>query len=255
MKILVIAHNTFRETIRDKILRVIIGLCFLIIVASRAIAEISLGQDLKVIADLSMGAIDTFGMVLCVFIGTGLIYKEIDKQTLYTVLARPLSRWQFILGKYIGMAATLAVSVGLMASVFCAFYWLSGGKLHPTMLICIFMLFLGLMLLNAIAVFFSTMASPTVSAICTIAIFIVGRATFELKFLAEISTGIKQQLVMALYYVLPNFYNFSSIKQAATHQIALENPWGLMLGSLGYCVVYSFFLLYMSSLVFSKRNL
>lgn len=259
MKILIIAHNTFRETIRDRVLRVIVGLCLVVILASRAIAEISLGQDLKVIADLSLGAIDLFGMVLCVFIGTGLIYKEIDKRTLYTVVSRPVHRWEFIIGKYLGMGTTLFVTLSLMGAVFCLFYALNGGRLNWIMLGSVYLLFIGLMLLNAIAIFFSTMASPTVSAICTVVIFIIGRATYELKYLAERFTGVTQDAVMALYYLLPNFNNFN-IKMAAVYgrfdavQHMEVNP-AIFVHSLTYGVAYIALLLYLASVIFNKRNL
>ena len=147
---------------------------------------------------------------MCVFVGTGLIYKEIDKKTLYTVLSRPLARWQFIVGKYLGMGATLVVAFALMGGVFCCYYAILGGSLHWLTLGAVFLLLTGLMLLNAIAIFFSTMASPTVSAICTVAVFIVGRGTHELKFLAQTyCSGISRDLIMGVYYLLPNFSNSS----------------------------------------------
>lgn len=252
MRIIVIAKNTFLETIRDRVLWVIVGLCLVVILASRAIAEISLGQDLKVIADLSLGAIDFFGMILCVFVGTSLIYKEMDKRTLYTVLACPLDRWEFIVGKYLGMGATLTVSVVLMGIVFLAFFLVTGGIFHWKMAGAVLLLLMGMMLLNAIAVFFSTMSSPTVSAISTVAIFVVGRATYELQFLAERFIGIKKSLILFFYYLLPNFNNFN-IKLAAVYDLAV--PWNVWVWAFCYAAVYSLVVLYLSSLIFAKRNL
>lgn len=259
VKIFIIAQNTFRETIRDRVLRVIVGLCLVIIIASRAIAEISLGQDLRIIADMSLGAIDLFGVVLCVFIGTGMIYKEIDKRTLYTVLSRPIHRWEFIIGKYLGMGATLVVTIFLMGTVFCLFFLLNGGTLNWIMLGCVFLLWVGLMLLNAVAIFFSTMASPTVSAISTVIVFIVGRATYELKYFSEMYQGIVKNLIMGFYYFLPNFSNFN-IKIAAIHNKLtavshVQVTPTFFLWSVLYCFLYSAFLLFLASIIFKKRNL
>lgn len=252
MRILVIAKNTFLETVRDRILRVIVGLCLLVILASSAIGDISLGQDIKVIADLSLGAIDFFGMILCVFIGTSLIYKEMDKRTLYTVLACPMHRSEFILGKYLGMAATICVTVFIMSLVFFVYFSLSGGSFNWNMFTCVVLLLAGLMLLNAIAVFFSTMASPTVSAISTVAIFILGRASDPIKWFAETFVGIQKTALMLLYYVVPNFSNFN-IKAAAVHDLAV--PITSVIWALVYGLFYSFLVLYLASLIFNKRNL
>ncbi len=252
MRILVIAKNTFLETIRDRILRVIVGLCLLVILVSSAIGDISLGQDIKVICDLSLGAIDFFGMILCVFIGTSLIYKEMDKRTLYTVLACPMHRSEFILGKYLGMAATICMTVLLMASVFYAYFGLCGGIFNWHMLTAVVLLLAGLLLLNAVAVFFSTMASPTVSAISTVAIFIIGRTSEQVKWYADLFTGFKKTALLLFYYVVPNFANFN-IKLAAVHDIAV--PFTMIGWALMYSLVYSLLVLYLASLIFNKRNL
>lgn len=254
MRVLQIAKNTFRETIRDRILRVIIGLCFIVFLISKGIAEISMGQDIKIIADFSLWGIDVFGMTLCIFIGASLIYKEVDKRTLYTVVACPLSRWEFILGKYLGMNATLALSVLLMGIVFYIFFWICGGVFHWKMVGAIFLLFLGLTMLNAIAIFFSTMASPTLSAVFTVAIFLTGRASYELKYLSERYIGIKRDIFMWLYYLLPNFNNFN-IKLIAVHDLPIDHPIASFCGAIGYTLLYSAFMLYLASIIFKKKNL
>ncbi len=252
MKVLIIAQNSFREAIRDRVLRVILGVSLLVIVCSSIIGEISLGEELKMILDLSLGAIDLFGVILCTFIGAALIQKEIEKKTIYTLLARPIHRWEFIFGKYIGMVLTLAVSVFIMGTVLCVFYILMGGTFNINMIGAVFMLFMGLALLNAISILFSCMASSTVSSIATIAVFLVGRSTHHLKSMAIVNDNpIFLKVTMFAYYLLPNFNNFN-FKSNAFYSLSISGE--MYLYSTVYALVYSFFVLLLASFIFEKRN-
>ncbi|MBP7431889.1 MAG: ABC transporter permease, partial [Candidatus Hydrogenedentes bacterium] len=117
MRVLAVARNTFREAVRDKVLYVLLLFAAAAIFGSKALGWISIGQDIKIVKDLSLAAVSVFGVLIAIFVGTNLVYKEIDKRTIYTILCRPMHRWEFILGKYAGLAALLALVTAVMAAV------------------------------------------------------------------------------------------------------------------------------------------
>lgn len=259
MKILLIAHNTFRETARDHILRLIVLLSLLVIFASQAIAEVALGDRTKVISDISLGAMDFFGTVLTLLMTTGLLYKEMQKRTLFTILSHPVTRTQYLLGKYLGIATTLFICFCLMYAFLSLFLYFYGRNPSWMMIKACFFLLLGLLLLTAIGFFFSTFLPPISSAVATLLIFIAGRTSYEIQYWAESFTGLTRNCLETAYYLLPNFTYFN-IKMAAVHEdwkaIATRevNQDALVYGIL-YFLAYTSFILYASILVFRKKNL
>lgn len=253
MKFIPVALNTFRETIRDRILRVIVSISIFVIIISKIIGELSIDQDLKILVDFSLASIDMFGVVLCIFLGASLIHREIEKKTLYTVLSCPVHRWEFILGKFLGISATLFVTTGIMGLFFCTYYVFMGGELTVHIVGAIFLIFLGLVVLNSIAIFFSILSSPSVSIIVTAIIFFVGRSSYHLKYISQFyRTALIEYIALGTYYILPNFNNFD-IKKEATHAMMVSIDtyiYALVYGSL-----YSLLMIYLSSLVINKRNL
>lgn len=259
VKIFLIAQNTFRETARDRILRFIVLLSLLIILASQAIAEIALGDRTKVISDISLGAMDFFGIVLTLLMTTGLLYKEIQKKTLFTVLSHPVSRTEYLLGKYIGIATTLLVCFCLMAILLGIFLYWNGRNPSWMMINACFFLLLGLLLLTAIGFFFSTILTPLSSALATLLIFIAGRTSYEIKYWSESFTGLGKYFLETMYYLLPNFMYFN-IKMAAVHEEwkAITNREAspdMFFYAILYFLAYTSFMLYASILVFRKKNL
>src|SRR5438445_5199205 len=115
-----IAFNTFREAVRDRGLYNLVYFALLLVGSTPLFGKISIGLERIVLVNLGLTAITIFGMVIAIFIGIGLVSKEIDKKTLYTVLSRPVRRWEFILGKYFGLSLTLAVNTFFMAVGFFA---------------------------------------------------------------------------------------------------------------------------------------
>ena len=258
MTIFTIASYKFKAVFRGKIFRSIMASSFLMILFSKALAFISMGQDLKIIIDFSLAAIDIFSMMLCLFIASRLDNAK-NLVDLYPVLVGPLPRWKYILGEYLGFAATLTGSMTIMSTLFLLFFWLNGGQIIWLMIAAIFMLWCGVLLLGAIALFFSMITSSATSAIFTLALFIYGRASFELKYLAHQCSGAVKQFLLLLYYATPNFSYFD-IKSAAVHnsyqavrQFQMDASiflWGPL-----YALLYIALLLYLSILIFNKKNL
>src|SRR2546426_9203591 len=111
----VVALNTFREAVRDRVLYNLVFFALLMMVAAIAVGQISIGIEQTVIVSLGLSAISVIGLLISVFIGVALVSKEMDKRTLYTLLAKPVRRWEFLLGKFAGLVLTLAVNTAAMA--------------------------------------------------------------------------------------------------------------------------------------------
>ena len=109
MKIRAVAWNTFREAIRDKILYNLVFFSLLIMGVSTYLGDIALGKSVKVIQDVGLASMSVFGLLIAIFVGIGLVYKEIQRRTIYTLLAKPISRGQFLVGKYFGLVMTISL--------------------------------------------------------------------------------------------------------------------------------------------------
>src|SRR3954463_1326099 len=172
-----IAYNTFREAVRDRVLYNLVIFALLLIGASLMFGQISIGIGKIVLINLSLTAISIFGVVIAIFIGTGLVSKEIDKKTLYTVLARPVRRWEFILGKYAGLAGTLAVNTFFMAIGFLIallYVTHSFSRADASLFAALYFIGLEFLVITAIAMLFSTFSSPLFSAVFSFSLFVIG---------------------------------------------------------------------------------
>src|SRR4051812_26418741 len=182
-----IAVNVFRESVRDKVLYNLVLFAILLIGASLLIGELTAGQDVKIIKDLGLTATSIFGLFIAVFIGIGLVSKEVERRSIYSLLAKPIRRSQLVIGKYIGLALTLAVNIAIMAAAqYAVLAYMAWGApenvvrswdappLDPALLVAIVLILVELMLVTAIAVFFSTFSTPMLSAALTFALFVVG---------------------------------------------------------------------------------
>src|SRR5437870_5256105 len=110
-----IALNVFRESVRDKVLYNLVFFAVMLIAVSYLLGQLTAGQDIKIIKDLGLAAMSVFGLFIAVFIGIGLVSKEVERRSIYSLLAKPISRQQFIVGKYAGLVLTLAVNLTVMA--------------------------------------------------------------------------------------------------------------------------------------------
>src|SRR5205085_10360863 len=117
-RIRLVAWHVFKESVRDRVLYAIAAFAVLLVMASLLIGQITAGQDLKIIKDLGLATIELAGVLMAVFIGIGLVSREIDRRSIYSLLAKPLARWEFIVGKFLGLTLTIAVNVGLMTAAF-----------------------------------------------------------------------------------------------------------------------------------------
>ncbi|MEJ2110039.1 MAG: ABC transporter permease [Acidobacteriota bacterium] len=261
-RILVIARNTFRENIRDKVLYNLILFALIMILSSLLIGQLSLGNEVKIILDLGLASISIFGMLIAVFLGIGLVYKEIDKRTIFALLAKPVHRYEFILGKYLGLLYTLFVNVIVMAiglELAILYHgtvsWDGLLRLVPA----VFLIFLSLALVTAIALLFSTFSTPALSALFTFFLWVIGHFSRDLLRFSEISeSGFVKWICSIAYYVIPNLTIFKIVDSrylmpdaAAVYRQA--DP--VLIGSTTlYCLLYCAVILSLSVLIFLRRD-
>jgi ABC-type transport system involved in multi-copper enzyme maturation permease subunit len=251
MKVLAIALNTFREAIRDRILYLLLVFALLLIGASRALSLLTVGSEEKIVKDIGLSAISLFGVATAIFVGVGLVFKEIEKRTIYTLVSKPIHRSQFILGKYLGLVMVLAVNIVIMTAFFYALL-LAKGWADAAMARAVVLTFVELILVTAIAILFSSFSTPILSSLFTVTVFIIGHLTWGLQMLAErVEGGLSRGLCHALYWVLPNLERLN-VRGMVVHgtpvpleQIALAAAYG---------VSYTIIVLGLAMVVFRRRD-
>ncbi len=248
----VIAVNAFRESLRDKILYNLVLFAGLLIGLSVLLADLSITEHHKVIADMGLAAINLIGVIIAIFVGISLVNKEIERRTIYTIMARPISRSSFIMGKYLGLALTLFVNLTIMMAVFLLTLWLYHVPIQASFFQAVALIFVEILVVTAIALFFSTFTSTTLSAIFTLGLYVIGHLTADLQTLVSNSGSSPiTSFVDLLYYLCPNLEMLNIKGQAAVGIVAA--PEYVMMASL-YGLMYAGVLLIGACLVFQQRD-
>jgi ABC-type transport system involved in multi-copper enzyme maturation permease subunit len=260
-----IAVSVFRESVRDKVFYNLVLFSLLMIASSFLIGQLTAGQDVKIIKDLGLAATSMFGLFLAVFIGIGLVSKEVERRSIYSLLSKPITRAQLVLGKYCGLTLTLAVNMAVMAiALYTVLAYLAWGvpadiraawdapALDPALIKAMLLIFAELALLTALALFFSTFSSPMLSAALTLGLYIVGHFSGDLRnFQQVVDSAAAVAVARGLYWVLPNLAQFD-VKSDVVHGVAV--PIGYMAMTVAYAALYITMLLAIASLVFSRRD-
>lgn len=251
-----VALNTFREAVRDRVLYNLVFFALLMIVSAIFVGEISIGVEEMVIKSLGLSAISVIGLLIAVFIGVGLVSKEMDKRTLYALLAKPVRRWEFLLGKFGGLLLTLAVNTLAMAvGLFAALLYVKRHleSFDVVLLVAIYFILLKLMLVVALALLFSCYSTQLLAILYTTAFYVAGLFVEDMRTFHSATTGAEPSALMrVLSYLLPNFENFN-VMAAAAHGRAI--PGTLILQNTAYAGIYCAIVLLIAVAVFSKRNL
>lgn len=251
MKILAIGLNVFREAIRDKILYNLLFFSLIMISGAGLLSTLTVGERVKIIIDIGLAGMNIFGVLIAIFLGISLVNKEIERRTIYTILSKPIRRSQFLLGKYIGLSMTLMANTMIMSMVFVVTLWLMGEQFSGPLFIPIGMIYLELLVIVAVSLFFSTFTTATLSAIFTIAVYVVGHLSSDLLGLARKMSISGQLILQVVYYTLPNLENFN-YKGYASHLIPI--PGGIIGFSTLYGLTYVIVLLVSSILIFQYRE-
>ena len=260
-----IAIHVFRDSVRDKVLYNLVLFAVGLIAASYLIGQLTAGQDVKIIKDLALSATNVFGLFIAVFIGIGLVAKEVERRSIYTILSKPVRRHELVLGKYAGLVLTLAINLSIMViamyGVLGYMSWVESEEFKrgwvapaadPAMLKAVFLIFVQLALITAVALFFSTFSSPMLSAVLTFSLYVVGHFNNDLRnFQDVVDSRAAVYLARGLYYVLPNLAPFD-VKAAVVHAQPVTLEYIAL--TTGYAVLYIAVLLVMAVLVFTRRD-
>ncbi|HRH42184.1 MAG TPA: ABC transporter permease subunit [Pyrinomonadaceae bacterium] len=252
-RIFIIASNTFREAVRDRVLYNLVLFVLLLTASAIFLGELTAGQEARTIVNLGLSAMLLFGSFISIFVGVSLVSKEIERRTVYSIFSKPIGRGEFIVGKYLGLCLTLLVNVVLMGvGVSLAILYVGGKGLALSIWGSILLIFLELTIITAVAVLFSSFSSSALSALLSFFVFIIGHFSASLNDLAKsMGSAFAQYFFGAIYYLLPNLSHFSFIANAAYGDAP---PASMILGSFVYAIVYVMILLTLTILIFSRRN-
>ncbi|MDB5096090.1 MAG: putative transport system, permease component [Cyanobacteria bacterium RYN_339] len=250
-QIFAIARNTFRETIRDRILNAIVVFAVVLIGASILLGQLSAGQDIKIIKDLGLASLGFFGVIIAIFVGTSLVHKELDKRTVFVVLTKPVHREVFLVGKLLGLLTTLTVLVLAMGAAYIALLALLKVPLTLGIFQAIGFSWLELLVLTTVTLVFSTFSTPVLCMLYAFALYFIGHNASTFYTLAKKAGMGLQQLLLALYYILPNLEIFDIKNKVVYNYVASaqEVTWAVV-----YAFGYSAFLFAVAALIFRRRE-
>lgn len=250
---LAIAANVFREVIRDRVLYLVVLFALILGISTLLLPEIAAGTETKIILDLGLAAISLLSLVITVFVGTGLVNKEIEKRTVLVMMAKPISRTEFIVGKHLGLALVLAVLIAAMTTIYMVILSFNGIS-YPaiSILVSSIFLFLQLSLVTAIAIVFGVFTSSLLATLLTFAVYLMGNFTPDLVTLGNLSKNpTVQTITRNLYLLLPDLSRLNLKNQAVYGQLP---PLSVLLNNAVYGVLYTILLLAIAILIFARRE-
>ena len=246
-----IAANSFREAVRDRILYLLLAFAAIVIAVSRFVSMLTVGDEAKIVKDFGLSAISVFGVLTAMFVGVSLVFKEIERKTVYTLLANPVRRWQFVAGKYLGLLLVLAMNVAAMAVVLALALALLGESalaLWPAVVLT----FVQLALVAAFAILFSSYTNPILAAVGTGATYVVGHLSWSFDLLKARSTGaLARAACDVLHAILPNLDRLD-VKAQVVHGAAL--PSGYVAAGMLYGLAYAAAVVVVACIVFERRE-
>ncbi len=274
-RVIAVAKNTFREAVRDRVLYLVAAFGVLVLASGKIIGWVSVGEDIVVVRNVGLSAISFFGAMIALFVGTGLIQRELGGRTIYTILARPVARWEFVLGKYVGLLGTVLVSAAAMSIVFLVYLVIvtavaPGDAISeagvPTALglpvfQSLFLTGCELVVVTALAVFFSSISTPILSAVFTFFAYVVGQFASDIAMFADMvgpqsgavgGSRLGASVLMLVYRVLPNL-DMMNIRSGAAHGLAV--PSAQVFWTAVYALTYAGFVLAIACALFQRRNL
>jgi len=251
-RIWAIVENTFKEGLRQRILMLLVLFGILVIVVSIFIGPFALGEAPKIIRDVGLAAASLFGILIAIIIGSTLIHKDIEKRTIYTVITKPVKRSEIIVGKFLGLLLLIAMLVCAMAGIHQLVIYILEGSFDLPLLIAIPFSLIEIMILLGILLLFSSFSTPALSAVMGIIFFVIGHASPDLKLFADqTDIAAAKYFAYGFYYVLPNLENFN-LRIELVNRLPLYSD--QVIFSICYGIIYTIFLLYLSVIIFEKRE-
>ena len=260
-----VAYAVFRESVRDRVPYSIVVFAILMMAASYLISQLTAGQDMKIIKDLGLASLSVFGLLISVFIGVGLVSKEVERRSVYALLTKPVSRVTFIAGKYLGLVMTLAANLSVMTIAFYVVLFFAeraapaglraswpAPALDPRLLIAIALTFGQLMIVTAVALFFSTFSSPLWATLLTLGLWVAGNFNADLRqFETVVDSAAVAWLARAVYYLIPNLAPFD-VKAEIVYGMPVAASH--VMYTLAYAAVYIGAVLSGAAAIFMRRD-
>jgi len=263
-RIAALALNTFREAVRNKVLYILLMFALLLLALTYFFSQGALHEQLRVIRDVGLVGIEVIGALIAIFIGVNLVYKELDRKTVFALIPKPIHRWEFVLGKYLGMLVTLAVLMAIMAVTLFAVLWLGaqvfgGDNDNGTVLRAILLVFGEVAVITAVAVLFSSFSSPILSGALTLGIFVVGHFTPELReLIAKVESTPLRVFLRGAVRLFPDLHLFYVSGSMVGGQVVSVHgsyiDWSYVALAGGYGALYGACAIVLAMLIFSRRD-
>ncbi len=250
--IILIAKNTFRQTIRDKVLYGIVVFCFLFLGSTVVLNSLSLGEGIFVIRNFGIAGIYVFGLVITIFLGASAIYEDVERKVTYLILAKPATKADMIIGKFIGLLSGIGLTILLMTLAYLAVVFYSGGGMDYRIFAVIGLQVMEMGILTALLILFSIFTTPLAATIYTILILYIGHLLSLIKAYAIDSGLITKAVLTSVYYLMPNLEKFN-IRNLAVHDISVSA--GEISASAIYALMYVSVVLYAAKIIFNKKDL
>ena len=251
--IIAIARNTFKEAIRDRILYMFLGFAIVLIVSSKFISMLTIGDSSKIIKDMGLAALQLFGMLIAVMMSVLMISREMEQKSIYTILTKPVNRFQYLLGKYFGLISITFAMLALMTVCLVLIVFLYNFELEFNLLLGAFFTLLEMLLLCAFAILFSVITKPILGSVLTLSSFFLGHLTGGLLLLLErMKDSVSQTIIPVLYHTLPNLEIFN-FKTEIVHDLAI--PWDAAMLAVAYCFVYTTLILIFAWFMFANKDI
>jgi ABC-type transport system involved in multi-copper enzyme maturation permease subunit len=256
--ILAIARNTFRVAARNKVLYSLLFFAVLLIVSALALGELSLNEEVRMTRDVGLFGIDLFSVLIAIFVGVNLLYKELDLKTVYTILPKPIARWEFVLGKWLGMLITLALQIAVMGAVLALTTVAEGGALDGAIAKALWLLMVNVTVVTSVAILFSSFSSPFLSGFFALGVFVVGRSVPDIRLVAARASGAVARAIDLASYLVPNLHLFYpsgaliGASRASIHASYVAS--GYLLSTTIYGLGYSAAVLGLAMLIFRRRD-
>ncbi len=251
--VIALARGTFLETVRDRVFYLVAVFGFVMMASTTILSPLTIGAQGKIVSDVGLAAMTLLGLLVVVFVGSGMVRKELDKGTITTILSKPVGRREYLLGKFLGLNLTMAAMLAVMSVMFLLMLLLSPGAFSLRFGVAFYMAFMELSLITAIVVFFSTCVSPVLAAVFTLGAFVAGHLSESMRDFGHLHQGaVAQKVATVVYYLLPNLEVFT-VRGPVVHGDPVTAAHVALATLYGLC--WSALLLLLAGAVFSRREL
>lgn len=248
-----VAANTFREALRDRVLYLFVGFAVVMVLSAKFFGMLTVGDEAKIIKDIGLASMQFFSMLIAILMSMILISREVDNRTVFNILAKPVRRWQFILGKYFGLVSIVAANLILITIVLLVVVLIVADELDLMLLFAAMMTQLEMLILAAFATLFAVLTRPILGSLMTLAVFVVGHMSADLWLLARHLPGsLTRGVVAVVYYSLPNLERFN-FRSEVVHDLPIagvEVAWAAL-----YAAAFAVVVLFLANLRFRLKDL